>query len=830
MRWNRGDRRMVRAFRPPVARGPNLRFVLWQTGAFLPVCYFALIGGSFGGILSSDARLFNLGLVSLLVILWAISWARRGFPFPRTRLDLAWLAFVLAQVLAVALSTDPRRGVTPLALTLLYPLLFYLVVDVLRHHRLARLLNSTLLLVSVPLVLAGLAQVIGWHLNWWRIGGWEHILPPATVRIRSIAPHANLLAAYLNLLLPFGVVAWVRARGRLARVVLTVWLAAMLALLFFTSSRGGWLGTGGALLTMAGLFALDRRSSVAGLWRRLRARPVCLVVAGLLAIGVLVAVGMLLARQVQHPSHGPVTSARQNLWRPVWLAFAQSPLWGTGPATYVTRAMQTRSIPPRNMYPHAHSYPLHVLLESGLVGVLALGAFTVAVLRSALSHWRSGAAGARAWLIAAVAALAATAIHSLVDTPQTLPGFSFLIVLILAALERPLSPPRRVAWGEGVGRAALGSAWVMLIGALAVGSVRYAEYARGVDLANAEQYGEAALVLDRVAEQDADLASNWFQAGYVHAQIGFRQDDAAQLRQAVEAYRAGLALEPDFAVNWVQLGVLLWRTGDERGAREALQQAVERAPDEATFHLTWGAFEEAVGNSDRARELYLQGLKRRPAWAGSFFFRASPLREDARAHWIAEGSAPLDPLGGCWQLLDAGEAEGARRCFSEARELNAAPSYHGMGVAEMAAGELEQGEWHLRVAIWMNSDEARLAMGDLRARQGDLASAARWYERGLARKEPSGVTVDYTNWTFNREAIQDRYLPGVVWVAITDEEAERWLQLGAWYEQLGRSDDAIDVYQHLLKEVPDMAAAEERLGMLTQGSARRPLSSVQSER
>ena len=111
-----------------------------------------------------------------------------------------------------------------------------------------------------------------------------------------------------------------------------------------------------------------------------------------------------------------------------------------------------------------------------------------------------------------------------------------------------------------------------------------------------------------------------------------------------------------------------------------------------------------------------------------------------------------------------------------------------------------------------------------------ISVSLRWYERGLARKEPSGVTVDYTNWTFNREAIQDRYLPGVVWVAITDEEAERWLQLGAWYEQLGRSDDAIDVYQHLLKEVPDMAAAEERLGMLTQGSARRPLSSVQSER
>lgn len=802
-------------------RDLNLRFVFQQTGVFLLVCYFALVGGSFGGILLSTARLINLGLVLPLVILWMISWARRRGPFPRTRLDLAWLMFVLVQLLATVLGADPRRGATSLTLTILYVLVFYLVVDVLRHHNLGRLLSSTLVLLSVPLILVGLIQVIGWHLSWWEIGGWEHVLPPATLRVRSMAPHANLLAAYLNVLLPFGVVAWGQVRGRLPRVMLAVWLAMMLVLLFFTSSRGGWLGTAVALLAIAALFALDRRLWIADLWRRVRSRPVYLVVMGLFSVGVLVAVGALLVRQTQHPSHGPLFSARQSLWHPVWLAFAQSPLWGTGPATYATWAMQTRSVPPYSLYPHAHSYPLHVLLESGLLGVLTLGWLAAAVLRSVLSRWRSSAVGARSWLMAAVAALTATAVHSLVDTPQTLPGFSFLIVLILAALESPSLPSPRAVWVERGSRVLLGPVWLVMIGALAVGMVRYAEYAQGVELASSERYGEAAPVLDRVAERDANLAANWFQAGYTHAEIGLRQDDASHLRQAVEAYRAGLALEPNYAVNWAQLGVLLWHMGDEPGAREALQQAVERAPAEAAFHLTSGAFEEAMGNSERAGDLYFEGLERRPAWADSFFFRASPLREDARAHWIAERSVLTDPLDICWQALYADELEAARRCFSDARDLNAASCYYGLGMTELAAGDLDRAEWNLRVAVWMGLDRAKLAMGDLKAQQGDLAGAVRWYERALTREKPSGVTVRYTNWVFNREAIEDRFLPGVVWVTVTDGEAERWLQLGAWCEQLGRPEDAVRVYRNLLEAVPDLIEAEKRLAMLMSGSVER---------
>lgn len=800
----------------------NVRFLLQQTIAFLLVAYFALIGGSQSGVLFYGLRRLSLIVLSLVVIAWWISWARRGFPFPRSRLDVVWLAFVLVQGVAVVLSTDPRRGITQFVLTVLGWLTFYLILDLLHRYG-PDLLASTMVLLGLLLIALGATELVNWYQGWWEIGGWRHVLPPATVRLQAITPHPNFLAAYLNSLLPFGIVAWFKMRSRLARLALAAWSALVLTLIFFTSSRGGWLGTGTAL---ALLLALDRQAWVVDRWRRLRRRPALLGLSGLLLTGVLVAGVFLLTWQARHPTHGPLLSSRQWLWAPVWAAFARSPLWGSGPLTYADQAMQMYSIPPVSLYTHAHSFLLNTLLESGVLGLLTLGGFAVAVTRSIFLQWRSLAAGSRSWLIAAIAGLAATLVHSLFETPQAVPGFTLLIVLILALIESlaPL-PPRRL-WVERGSRSLLALAWPALLIALVVGLREYALYARGIALANAGHYAEAAPLLDRVAARDPLLAANWFGAGYVHAKIALEKDDAAHLQEAIANYRAGIALEPYFAVNWANLGVLLWRAGDQDGAREALQRAVERAPQEAAFALTLGAFEEEVGHLTRAEKLYHQGLELRPEWANSFFFRASPLRAAVREQWLASWQAPARPHQVCWDALDAGDLGEARRCFSAARALNDPYPYYGLGLTEQAAGNLAQAEWNLRVATWISDpdprDAARLAwaLGDVLAQKGDLADAAAWYERALAKlKQPGpfhidGITTGYIWFVFNREAIVDHYLPGVVWIIVTDDVAERMLQLGGWYERLGRTEDAARTYRELLEAVPDMAEAEERLRVL----------------
>jgi tetratricopeptide (TPR) repeat protein/O-antigen ligase len=732
---------------------------------------------------------------------------------------------LLAQCLTTLFSIDPRRGVTLLALTVLYWLAFYVAVDLLRHHVPDALVFRTFLFVGVVLIAFGVLELARWYRGWWDIGGWEHPLPPATVRVQSLASHPNMLVAYMNVLLPFGVATWIATKGRLARVVLAAWLAAVLAIIYTTSSRGGWLGTAAGLATLAFLFALDRREWVIGWWRRMRRRPLFIGVAALLVVGVFAVGGFLVLRQAQHPSHGPLFSSRQSIWAPVWATFAQFPILGAGPATYGTQSMQVNSIPPGTLYLHAHSILLNTLLESGLVGVLALVGFAVVTARSVLVRWRSPPVGARAYLIAAIAALVSTAVHSQFDMPQIIAGFSLLIVLILASIEsRPLPPPRRV-WVERGSRVLLALAWPLLLAGLFAGLARYGEYTWGVALANGGRYREAAPFLDRTAERDPLLASNWFQAGYVHATLGLQEGDASHLQQAVADYRAGLELEPDFAVNWVQLGALLWHLEDEQGALDAFEQAAGRAPQEVAFALTLAAAEEEMGDSGRAEDLYWQVLEARPEWAESSFFRATPLRTSVRDLRLVEWVEPERHLGDCWQALGGGDLEAARDCFGAARALNDPVPYYGLGMTELAAGNVEQATWDLRAAAWVSERDphtgslASAALGNALASKGDFKEAARWYEQALrqpvlAEVTGGGVTTGYTWLVFSREAIFDRFFPGVAQGPLTDDEVETMLALGAVYERLGQMEDAARIYWDVLEAAPDAVEARRRLDAL----------------
>jgi tetratricopeptide (TPR) repeat protein len=796
----------------------NVRLLVWQSVAFLLLGYFLLIGGSQSGVWFYSLRRLSVVILALLVAVWLFFWLRRGAPFPHTRLDFVWFLFVSAQALATAFSLDPRRSLSFFALTLVYWLVFYVIVDLLRGFRSHDLLVGGLILTGVVLIVFGAMELANWYRAWWEIGGWQRPIPPLTVRLQSLAPHANMLAAYLNVLLPFGMAAWLRVRQHVARAALGLWSLAVLALVMLTSSRGGWIGTGVVVFVFVFLTALDNWFWVGAQWARLRRRPVYFGLLGVSVVGFLLIVGSVLLRQAKHPTHGPLLSSRQWLWAPVWAAFYQHPIVGAGLGAYTTQFLRIWSVPPRTLYSHAHSFPFNTLLESGLLGLLALAAMGVAVGFSVVSRWRFANPGSRSWLAAATAALAATGIHSLFDAPQTISGFALLMVLVLAIVEsQPCSCKRRV-WIERGGRLALGSLWVVLIAALLVNLFGYSNYARGIRLANWLQYDAAAPLLDQIAARDPKLASNWFQMAYVHAMIGLRDDDLDQLQRAVEGYRAGLDLEPSLATYWVNLGVLLWRMDDEPGARAALQQAVERAPQGAAYLLTLAAFEEDMGNPSWALVLYERGLEQRSAWADSFFFRATPLRAMAREHWLAEHPEPADPLRACWEMM---RGQDQPLCFLAVHDLDRVGPLDDSGVLDLTVEDWAWAEQELRVAAWVaeQSDSDRVAplyfaLGDVLAWQGDIIGAVGVYERVLGTSDQvglSGSTAGYTWSVFNREAIIDRFLPGVVWVSVTDEMAERMLQLGAWYEELGQTEDAVRTYRSLLEAVPDMAEAEERL-------------------
>jgi hypothetical protein len=90
--------------------------------------------------------------------------------------------------------------------------------------------------------------------------------PPIGFRLPGIlVGHPNVIAGFLNLLLPLVLVRLVAPRSWWIRILLVFMLALFLITEYFASSRGGWIGGAAGIAVTVGLLVLPwlRRTSAA---------------------------------------------------------------------------------------------------------------------------------------------------------------------------------------------------------------------------------------------------------------------------------------------------------------------------------------------------------------------------------------------------------------------------------------------------------------------------------------------------------------------------------------------------------------------------------------
>jgi tetratricopeptide (TPR) repeat protein len=140
----------------------------------------------------------------------------------------------------------------------------------------------------------------------------------------------------------------------------------------------------------------------------------------------------------------------------------------------------------------------------------------------------------------------------------------------------------------------------------------------------------------------------------------------------------------------------------------------------------------------------------------------------------------------------------------------------------MALGNYEQADFFFTIAnfflVRSNRPEPLLDWGQLAYRQGEIKLAIARYESALKLVEEYSVYgpgtlgwSPYGNFLFQRESIVRELAPQLIRIDVTDDLAQRYLELGDWYEALGDTESAAGVYRRLLMCVPDLAVAEERL-------------------
>ncbi len=794
------------------------RRYLVQEAVLIPLFgYTLLVGGTLNGLAMYDVIGLSLTLLGAVGLAWfGWSFLRRESYTPSPILT-ALILLLAAYGLTTLTSTDPRRSLNALWLVGLYVLVYALVSELLRREWPAELFIRALLIAGAILIAYGLVQLLFWERNWLAVSGGNPPIPPLIVRLNPFLTHANMVAAFVNLLMPLTLVLLLRSRSVVGRVGAAVYLVCAGIVVLFTSSRSGWIGAAAGLGLTGLLWLLTKGWLQSAPWRRLRWN---VVTAGLALLGLVLvaAAAIVFIRVASHPTHGSLFQSRREYWGPAWRTFLGSPVVGSGPDTYASSYLRESSVPPMALFVRAHSSPLHMASEMGLVG-LAAGAGIVAVaLRAAVRRWRTASSTAERLQLAGLAgSLVGSGVHSLFDTPQAVPSISLTLILLLALLEGPAGSG---AAGRERGRwwrSALASLWLGLLGSGIWMQSAYRPFLEGAALANLGDYQAAAPLLDEAAERDPGHALYDLQAGYVYGWLAATADgteQASALGTAIRYLEEGIAHESAYALNHANLAALYWSRGETDQAVEEAARAVELAPRGATFSLNLGVYYEQLGREEAAMAVYSTTLSLQPAWAEAYFWRSTPPRQQARQEWGASQPAFEAPSPGQLEQAVKASPDRATARVDWAAEL-------------VAQGRYQEAKRELEVALFVGDLEpaarvrSRFLLAELAYEQGDWQTAIARAEAALEDVRHQSIFGPGTYGTslygwglYYRMGLAADMLPQLVTIKYTDEVVGFMTRLGEWYEQEGDVSSARRVYEEVLAAAPDAVPARQRMAAL----------------
>jgi len=811
---------------------PATIYLLREATLILGFSYFILAGGTLNGVTRVRLRIVSQSILALIFLCWLIARVRRGERLACSSLDGAALAFLGIQLFTAILSTDPRRSLAFCGQWIAYALWFYLLRDLLRHGWPAELAVKSLLIVGGILVGLGLVGIGAQWLKWSSVGDYALPLPLLQRRLYSLLGDPNMTADMLNLLLPLALARLTMAQRLGSKTLLSLWIAATLATQLLTRSQGGVAGLAAAMTsTLLLLLLVGRPTWFTDCWRRAKAKKWRSWLLGLAAI-ILVAglgVGLIVA--------GDLSQSRGRLWTAAWETFLGSPLWGSGPFTFGTQLMLYVSTPGYRIYPHAHNYLLNTAAETGLLGLIASAWMTVALGIALWRTWQRANRAHRSLMAGAIGSMLGFAAHSLADNHIILPSIGLVVIITLAlALESDDAPavqPRRayrlsVAWlGLPALILAAGSLW---------GGRAYWHFDQGRQLAQAGEWAEATPQLERATQLDPAFAFYFLQKGYAHSVLAAKSQEGDHLAQATEAYERGIALEPNFSLNHANLASLYWMAGRRDEAIWEMERAVQLAPDTPLYHLNLGHYYEATGRETEAAAKYERFLFLRPHLIATSYWRQTPFRQRFAEAWLSAHPSPLPPEGPRtfdeyvrrgWHDYKSGHYEAALDVFQRAYALDATKqdTAHGLGLTHMALGNYEQADFFFSLSnfflVDFNQPESLLDWGQLAYRQSEIELAIARYEAALKLVEEYSIYgpgtlgwSPYGNFLFQRESIAHELALQLIRTDVTDDLAQRYLELGSWYEALDDTQNAASVYRRVLSHVPDLTIAEERLAEL----------------
>lgn len=694
----------------------------------------------------------------------------------RTGLEWVYALMLLALFGSWILSPDPRQGLFRVGWLLGYLLLFYILADALEAGADRNAAIAALLTVSGGIILLAALETSMVYSQWWRMVGSRQILPPYPYRPVSLVGHSSAMMGLVNLCAPLALFAFLRTRNKTQRILLAFWLVAFLIVVPFCSSPGGMIGTavwtGGFFI-----YLLWKKNPLEG-WSSLRYRGKIIVI--LLGIGILAAVGiaayLVSMKFLQHPAQEVnVFGSQSEIWAnalQIWLA---NPWFGTGPDRFGFGYLQAVSgTPPGYWASHAHSLPVQILAEFGIVGEIALLALFVENLRWFWKRYRLIDDSKRELAVVVLAGCAAWTVQMLVDD---LTGFSIvmvsLILLLAYLVSLPETPLER--WPQVSNNLiilpglmlAFGAGWALWA---------YAPMSRGVTALQLENCDSSAPFFAASKDRDPNFSFYATQAGYAWAGCGSPNDDETALVKAHQSFEKSLEIEPDVSLFWANQAVVDWQTTRYKDkAVPNLQHAVALSPNEPSYVLNLGWIYEEESLDKAAISAYTRTLDLQPLWVDHPFWQLTGLRQQVIHEWERANPSAKDAVNTYW---------------FEAREA-------------IETGKYQQAELLLANAKWVGEPSlaVQVSQGLLAEAQGDYFAVIAAYSQVADTVQqrilhtPHRFMLYYTVWMNRRQGITNDFVPGYLQL---DRDYGQFAALKTLYEmyhESGECKEAGEVWQ-----------------------------------
>jgi tetratricopeptide (TPR) repeat protein len=554
------------------------------------------------------------------------------------------------------------------------------------------------------------------------------LLPPSVPRISGVGGHVNVLAMALNLALPFAIASLLQSsrgeRGPAAFSCLVILVA-----LFFTVSRGAWLGTAAALSVFA-VFYLLRNRSLPSLSRpslapaAAAACVLVVVVAGLFVMSSWDSRPEWLFRSSLSPRYDAAAAALEMVRDDPWL--------GTGPYSYsFLYGIYSGEYPIENIHPH-NGY-LNVLVDTGLIGGAVLLAGGAILLVSLVRSYQRLDPARRVWLAACAGALSSLFVHAFLDTPNVWVTAMLPFAVVLAITLRLSPPPLPTSDRLVVARRLL---VLGVIPVLAISTVffdhAHSPYDRSLALLINGPIDGAAAAAAEAADADSGSAAYQMNAGVLTMIQYFTEGDRTGsyppelLDRAIAFLREAVERDPRSAIGNVNLALALQAKADGPGAVTAANRSLDLAPGDAVIAAVAGTILEWAGLRPEASAAYAAAMSRDSGLAQSPFW-TPPDRADLR-----ERTTTLSTLTSCQRgrmfAMYAFVAEDldtlARDCAALIEATPAdARARSDLAVILRALGRDGEATAQAERAVQQVPDNpfARTALGIARSDQGDIA-------------------------------------------------------------------------------------------------------------